>query len=102
MQIAEMEKKIDKIFLDLEIIALEMVALTRTFTEREYLSSGVNMLTNSLKISDTSKTEFLELIFFQNAQKIWQNNCCADLCSVLDHLTRSLSITDLTRGFLEV
>ena len=40
------------------------------FAEREYLSSGVNMLANSLKISDTSKKEFLELIFIQSDQKI--------------------------------
>ena len=33
------------------------------------MSSGVNMLTNSLKISDTSKKEFLELIFFKSDQK---------------------------------
>ena len=34
------------------------------------MSSGVNMLTNSLKISGTSKNKFLELIFFQSAQRI--------------------------------
>ena len=58
-----MQKKIQKIFLDFETIAFELV-------EREYLSLGVNMLTNSLKISDTSKKEFLELIFLESAQKI--------------------------------
>ena len=42
---------------------------TFAFTEREYLSLGVNMLTNSLKISDTTKTEFFELISFQSDQK---------------------------------
>ena len=35
-----------------------------------YLSSGVNILTNSLKTLDTPKKEFLELIFFQSDQKI--------------------------------
>ena len=50
--------------------------------EREYLSSVVNMLRNSLKISDTTKTKFFELIFFQSHQKIWQNYCCAALTSV--------------------
>ena len=39
--------------------------LTLTFPEREYLSSRVNMLTNSLKISDPGKKEFFELEFFQ-------------------------------------
>ena len=33
------------------------------------MSSGVNMLTNSLKISDTTKTQFFKLIFFQSVQK---------------------------------
>ena len=40
-----------------------------TFTDREYLSSGVNMLTNSVKISDTTKTEFSKLTFFQIHKK---------------------------------
>ena len=58
------------------------------------------MLTNSLKISDTTKTEFFELIFFLNDQKIWQKYCCADLSSVWDPLACMLSISVLTRGFL--
>ena len=33
---------------------------TLTFSEREYLSWGINMLTKSLKISDTTKTEFFQ------------------------------------------
>ena len=65
-----MPKKIKKIFFDLQIIAFELVVLNTRFTETEYLSSGVNMLTNSLKISDTTKTEVLELISFQSYQKI--------------------------------
>ena len=65
-----MTKKIQKIFFDLQIIAFELVVLNTRFTETEYLSSGVNMLTNSLKISDTTKTEVLELISFQSYQKI--------------------------------
>ena len=65
-----MTKKIQKIFFDLQIIAFELVVLNTRFTETEYLSSGVNMLTNSLKISDTTKIEFLELIPFQSYQEI--------------------------------
>ena len=45
------------------------------------------MLTNSLKISDTTKTEFLELIFFHTDQKLRQSYCHADLSSVSDPLT---------------
>ena len=57
------------------------------FTEQEYLSSGVNMLTNSLKISDTNKKEFFELIFLHIDQKKLQKYCRADLSSGLDPLT---------------
>ena len=39
------------------------------------MSSGVNMLTNSLEILDTTKTEFFKLISFQDAQKIAQKYC---------------------------
>ena len=67
-----MQKKIQQIFFDFEIIAFELVALNNlAFTEREYLSSGLNLLTNRLKISETSKNEFLELTFFHSVKKIW-------------------------------
>ena len=60
------------------------------------------MLTNSLKISDTTKTEFLEQKFFQIDRKIWQNYCREDFNSVLDLLTCWLSISVLTPGFLGI
>ena len=60
---------------------------TFAFTEREYLSSGVNMLTNSFKISDTTKTELFELISIQRYQKILGKYCCVDLGSLSDTLT---------------
>ena len=46
---------------------------TLAFTEREYLSSGVNMLTNSLKVSDTTKTEFLRSFYFRLMKKYEEN-----------------------------
>ena len=47
-----------------------MVSLnTRFYREREYFSSGVNTLTNSLNISDTTKTELFKLISPQGDQK---------------------------------
>ena len=67
---------------------------------REYLSLGVNMLTNSLKISVTTKTEFFGLTFFISDRKIWQKYCRAYLTSVSDTLTCWLFISVLTRGFL--
>ena len=57
------------------------------------------MLTNSLKISDTTKTEFLELISVPSDQKIRQKYRRADWRSVSDPLTSSLSRSVLTRGF---
>ena len=47
-----------------------MLHQTLVFTKGEYSSSGVNMLTNSLKILDTTKREFFELIFFQSDEEI--------------------------------
>ena len=97
-----MQKKIDKIIFDFEVIAFESVPLKTPFTEREFLSSGVNMLTNNVKIEDTTKTEFFELIFFQSDQKIWEKYCHSVLNSVSGSLTCWLSISVLTRSFLRV
>ena len=45
------------------------------------------MLTNCLKIPDTTETEFFGLIFFKAYQKIQQKYCHSELSSVLDELT---------------
>ena len=42
------------------------------------MSSGVNMLTNGFKISDTTETEPFELILFQSDEKMCQKNYPAD------------------------
>ena len=77
-----MRKEIEKMLLDLQIIALELVALnTRFYWERFFF----NISTNSLKISDTTKAEFFELIFSQSNPK----TCC-------------LPISVLTQGFLGI
>ena len=103
MSIPEIQLKIQQIFFNFEIIVFEFVALgTRFYWEREYLSSGVNMLTKILKISDTIKKEFFEVISFQSDKKIWGNYCYADLSIFSDYLTCSLSISFLTRVFLGI
>ena len=61
-----MQKKFEFFFLIWRYLDLNWLRETLVFTERQYLSSGVNMLTNSLKISDTTKNEFFEMIFFLN------------------------------------
>ena len=60
------------------------------------------MLTNNLKISDKTKTQFFDLISFQSDQIIWQKYSSADLNSVYDPLTCWLSLSVLTRGFLGI
>ena len=55
MYISEMEKKIEKKFGFWRKLHLNWFRETLTFTEKEYLSFGINMFTNSLKISDTTK-----------------------------------------------
>ena len=43
------------------------------------MSSGVNMLRNSLNISYTTKPELFKLISFKSDQKRWKKYCHADL-----------------------
>ena len=66
------------------------------------MSSGVNMLTDSLKILDTIKTEFFKLKSFEYDRKIFQRFCLEDLTSVSDTLTCWLFISVLTRDFLGI
>ena len=60
------------------------------------------MLTNSVNISDTTKTQFFELISFQSDQTIRQKYCRENLNSVSEPLTCWLSISVLTGGFLGI
>ena len=63
------------------------------------MSSGVNMLRNSLKISDTTKTEFAEVVLFQIDEKIWQKYHRVDLSSLSNTLTCWLSIRVWDQAF---
>ena len=53
----------------------------------KYFSSGVNVLTNGLKISDITKKNFLQLKFSQCDDQRWSSYCRADFRSVWDPLT---------------
>ena len=66
---------------------LNFLLETLAFPEREYSSSVVNMLTNSLKFPDTTKTHFLEQTFFQSHKKIRQKYGYAYSSSDLDLVT---------------
>ena len=37
----------------------------------KYFSSGVNVLTNGVKISDIAKKEYLQMKFFRSGEKTW-------------------------------
>ena len=97
-----MEKWFRKYFGCCRKLHLNWFRQTLSFTEREYLSSRFSMLTNSLKISDTTKTKFFEQKLFQSDQKPLQNYCRLDLDSVMDPLTCWLYISVLTQGFLGI
>ena len=60
---------------------------TLAFTERIYLLSGVNMVRESLKVSDTSKKVFMGPILFESDKEISQKHCRGDLTSVSNPLT---------------
>ena len=64
-----MQQKIQQLIFDFEIITFELLAFNTRFYRETILFISVNKLINSLKISDTTKTEFSELISFQSDQK---------------------------------
>ena len=62
-----MLKKVEKRFLIFEIIASELVKL-KSLLIREYLSSAVNVLINTLKILYINKRDFFRLNYLQTEQ----------------------------------
>ena len=60
------------------------------------------MLTNSLKFSDATKTEYFELFSFQSDEDTGQKYFRADLNNLSDPLTCWLSTSVLTRSFLGI
>ena len=69
---------------------------------REYLSSAVKVLTNSLKISDQTKIDFFQLNLPRINEKRGQEWCRADISSVWKPLTRSLPNGVLKQDLLDV
>ena len=53
------------------------------------------MLTNSLKILDTTKREFFKLKSFHNVEKIWQNFLRADSSSALEPLATLFAVCNI-------
>ena len=69
---------------------------------REYLSSAVYVLTNSLKILHSTKRDFFELNYFQSDQEIWWRCCRPECNSIWAHLPFCLSKGHLKRYFLDI
>ena len=66
---------------------------------KEYLSFSVNVLTNSLKISYLTKSDYFQLNYLHSDQWIWQKCCCWDWSSVLARLPRCLLRSPLKWDF---
>ena len=69
---------------------------------RKYLSSAVNVLTNSSKISDITKRDVFQIYFPHTDKMIWLKCCRADLSSLWDRLACWLSNRVLKRGVLDI
>ena len=70
MHIPEMQSKIEKQLLILEIKAFEVVVRKSAYSDGNTSSSGVNVLTNSLKISDATKADIFQLNLSRIREKI--------------------------------
>ena len=98
-----MERKIRKMFSVFKIIAFELGAANSRNPEKDtgYLSSAINVLTNTSKIWHINKVGIFIISSSQSHQKIWSKCSHTDFTSVWDTLTCWLSKNVLKRSFLE-
>ena len=68
---------------------------------REYLSSGVNVLTNIKKISDTTQANFFQLNLSQIRGKRGKESCRGDFSSASNPLKRWLANGVLKQDLLD-
>ena len=61
MHISEMQERIQKMSFGFEVMALQGYCVKFSMFRREYLSSVVNVLTNSVKISDPTIADLVQL-----------------------------------------
>ena len=67
-----MHQKSPKTFVVPYVIVLELVEKKWLVTKGTHLSLAVNVLTNSPKISDTTKTDIFQLNFWPSDETIWK------------------------------
>ena len=77
------------VFLNFKLVALWICCGKFWLLRREYLSSTVNMLTNSPKILDISKRVIFQLNFSQSDETIWSRCFRASFSNVRDTLRRN-------------
>ena len=66
-----MQRKIEKTSFVFDILVSELVPLNSFLLKKEYLSSAVNVLTNSLKILHSTRRDIFQLNYHKSDQQIW-------------------------------
>ena len=78
-----MQEKIEKKPCVFEIMASELVVLKLSLLRREYLSSAVNVLTNTYKALHLTKTDFFHSITFKMITK-YGNGAVVQIATVFE------------------
>ena len=69
MHISEMQQKIEKYCFVSEMMAFEIIAVNSAYCCKNTCLSAVNVLTNSLKISDQTEADFSNSIYLEITRK---------------------------------
>ena len=96
-----MQSKIEKQPFLFEIKAFKVVVKKSAYSDGNTLSSGVNVLTNSLKISDATKEDIFQLNLCRIGGKIGKWRCRAEFTSVSNPLKRWLPNVVLKQDLLD-
>ena len=78
MYIPEIQKQIEEIFFDFEVIAFQLVSVNPRFYWERILVIGCDYVNKQSQNYTYYKNQFLELIFFQRNQIIWEKYCRGD------------------------
>ena len=92
-------KKIRKKFWVLEKIKFELILLNTNFYRERTLVTGSQYVS---RFQIVLRQNFSNWSSFRLIKKIWQNYCHEDFSSVLETLTCSVSVSVITRGFLDI
>ena len=96
-----MQKKDQKFFFIYQIIAFVLRVANSQKSSTGYLSSAVNVLTNTPKASPNTRGDISQTKFHENVEKTCQKCSHGDLASIWDGFKCSLSMCVLKRHYLE-